>query len=112
MQVEVDIAPELKARLAPTDVLFVYARAAGGPRVPVAIQRLPAAQFPLTVTLDDSTSMLPQMTLSSLPEVVVGARVSHSGNAIPQPGDFEVVSAPVRSDRREPLPLLIDRIVE
>ena len=110
--VEVDIAPDLKAKLEPNDVLYVFARAPAGPRMPVAIQRLAASALPLTVTLDDSTSMLPQMTLSSLPEVVVGARVSHSGQAVPQPGDFEVLSAPVRSNRREPLRLLIDRVVE
>jgi cytochrome c-type biogenesis protein CcmH len=112
LTVEVDISSALRASLRPSDVLFVYARAPEGSRMPLAIQRLPAAQLPTTVVLDDSTSMMPQLTLSSLPEVVVGARISRNGQAIPQVGDMETQSAPVASSRREPLRLTIDRIIE
>src|SRR5690606_7726593 len=87
LTVSVDIAPELKARVAPSDVLFVFARAAEGPRMPLAIQRLPAGSLPVTVTLDDSTSMMPALKLSTMPQVVVGARISKSGQATPQSGD-------------------------
>lgn len=112
LEVEVDIAPALRATLRPTDVLFVFARAASGPRMPVAIQRLPATELPLTVTLDDSTSMTPQLTLSTLPEVVVGARVSRSGNAAPQPGDLEAFSAPVATAGAGRVRVVIDQVVE
>jgi cytochrome c-type biogenesis protein CcmH len=112
LTVEVDISAALRASLRPSDVLFVYARAPEGSRMPLAIQRLPAAQLPTTVVLDDSTSMMPQLTLSSLPEVVVGARISRSGQAMPQSGDLEAQSPPVASSRREPLSLTIDRVIE
>jgi cytochrome c-type biogenesis protein CcmH len=112
LTVEVDISPALRASLRPTDVLFVYARAPEGSRMPLAIQRMPAAQLPTTVVLDDSTSMMPQLTLSSLPEVVVGARVSRSGQAGAQSGDMETQSEPVATSRREPLRLTIDRVIE
>lgn len=111
LTVTVDIAAELKSRVAATDVLFVFARAATGPRMPLAIQRLPAGSFPVTITLDDSTSMMPSMTLSSVPEVIVGARVSKSGEAIAQSGDFEILSEPLPNTRAEPVLLTIDRIV-
>lgn len=112
LSVEVDIAPALRAGLQAGDVLFVFARAPNGPRMPVAIQRLPAASLPVTVTLDDSTSMTPQLTLSTLPEVVVGARVSRSGNAVPQPGDLEAFSDPVPTAGATRVRLVIDRVVE
>jgi cytochrome c-type biogenesis protein CcmH len=111
LTVTVDIAPELKSKVGANDVLFVFARAAEGPRMPLAIQRLPAAQLPLTVTLDDSTSMMPTMKLSLIPQVVVGARISKSGQATPQPGDFETLSAPLANTRAEPIVLTIDRVV-
>lgn len=111
LTVRVDITPELAARLAATDVLFVFARAPSGPRMPVAIQRLPASGFPLEVRLDDSMAMMPQLTLSSLPEVVVGARVSKSGNATPQPGDFEAISAPLSPTAAGAIELTIDRVL-
>ncbi|MGQ0800923.1 MAG: c-type cytochrome biogenesis protein CcmI [Pseudomarimonas sp.] len=109
--VNVDIDPALKSKIGASDVLFVYARAANGPRMPLAIQRLSAADLPARVVLDDSTSMMPTMKLSLMPQVVVGARISKSGQATPQSGDFETVSAPVSNRSSAPLSLLIDKVV-
>jgi cytochrome c-type biogenesis protein CcmH len=111
LTVTVDITPELKARVGASDVLFVFARAAEGPRMPLAIQRLPASALPVTVTLDDSTSMMPALKLSTMPRVVVGARISKSGQATPQAGDFETLSAPIANTHSEPMQLLIDEVV-
>lgn len=112
LTIEVDIAPELAARLASTDVLYVFARAAEGPRMPLALQRLPGAKFPLTVTLDDSMAMMPSMTLSSAPQVVVGARVSKTGVANAQSGDLEIISAPLAPATQDgPLRLVINSVV-
>jgi len=111
LTVTVDLAPELKAKVGASDVLFVFARAASGPRMPLAIQRLSAGSLPVTVTLDDSTSMMPTMKLSLIPQVVVGARISKSGQATPQSGDFETLSAPIANTHSEPLHLIIDKVV-
>lgn len=88
IQVTVDIDPALAARVTPGDVLFIFARAASGPRVPLAIVRTTAAELPLTVTLDDSLAMAPTFRLSGFDVVNIGARISKSGNATPQPGDL------------------------
>ncbi|MCB1906834.1 MAG: c-type cytochrome biogenesis protein CcmI [Rhodocyclaceae bacterium] len=94
----VSLAPEVGARVAPTDTVFIFARAARGPRMPLAIVRRQVRDLPLEFSLDDSMAMTPNMRLSAFPEVVVGARVSRSGNAAPQAGDFEIVSKPVGSN--------------
>jgi cytochrome c-type biogenesis protein CcmH len=91
----VELAPALAGKVGPDDVLFVYARAAEGPRMPLAILRTRAKDLPLSFTLDDSSAMAPGMTLSSQRRVVVEARVSRSGNATRQPGDLEGSSTPV-----------------
>lgn len=110
--VEIDLAPELASRIAPGDTLFVFARAPQGPKMPLAIQRIPAPKFPATVVLDDSMGMMPALKLSQAPEVVVGARISKSGNATPQSGDLETVSAPLAvATQRAPVKLVIDRVV-
>lgn len=109
--VEVDIAPELKSRIQPSDTLFVFARASEGPKMPLAIQRFTATQLPLRVELTNEHAMLPQMNLSSLPEVVVGARISRSGNAQAQSGDLETLSAPLPVSRQESIKLLVDSVV-
>jgi cytochrome c-type biogenesis protein CcmH len=113
LTIEVDIAPELAAQLSPTDVLYVFARAAEGPRMPLALQRLPGAKFPLTVRLDDSMGMMPSLKLSSATQVVVGARVSKTGVANPQPGDLETLSSPLApATQSAPLKLVIDSVVK
>ena len=97
LQVTVTLAPALAGKLQPGDTLFVFARAAEGPRMPLAIARLAASAAPVQVKLDDSMAMTPALRLSTQPRVVVGARISRSGDATPQAGDLEGQSAPVAS---------------
>ena len=91
----VKLAPELAAKVAPTDTLFIFARAADGPRMPVAIMRKQARDLPAAFTLDDTMAMTPDTRLSNFPRIVVGARISKTANATPQTGDLQGVSPPV-----------------
>lgn len=93
----VELAPALAAQLGPLDTVFVFARHADAQagRMPLAILRAQARQLPLDFTLDDSMAMGPGTGLSSASRVVVVARISRSGQAIPQPGDLEGQSEPV-----------------
>src|SRR5690606_20874725 len=111
LHVRVRIDPALAADVAPGDALFVYARAAQGPPMPLAIRRLTADRLPLDIVLDDSMGMLPNLKLSMFPEVVIGARISRSGNAIAQSGDLQTLSDPVPVGTSEPIALTIDQIV-
>jgi len=92
----VDISPTLAARVALTDTVFIFARAVDGPRVPLAVLRIPAKELPKEFTLDDSMAMAPGARLSGAAAVIVEARISKSGNARPQSGDFSGRSAPVK----------------
>jgi cytochrome c-type biogenesis protein CcmH len=92
----VQLAPALAARVAPGDTVFIFARAVDGPRAPLAVTRREVRELPATFTLDDRMAMAPGMNLSAHARVVVGARVSKSGQPTPQPGDFEGLSTPVK----------------
>lgn len=83
--VELDAA--LKGKANAKDTIMVIARAPGM-RMPLAVLRVPATQLPLKFTLDDSLSMSPQAKLSGASEVEVEARISKSGQAMPEPGDL------------------------
>ena len=111
LTVKVVLDPKLKGKLAPTDVLFIYAKAASGPPMPLAIQRMQASQLPATVTLTDGMGMLPNMKLSQFPQIVIGARVSKSGNAIAQSGDLQTLSKPMAVTTTAPVELTIDQVV-
>ena len=110
--VKVVLDPKLKANVLPGDVLFVFAKAAQGPAMPLAIARLTAAQLPASVTLTDAMSMMPNLTLSKFPQIVLGARISQSGNPIAQSGDIQTLSAAVSNSRADPISLTIDRTVQ
>lgn len=88
---DVQLDPTLAAKVPAGAVLFVFAKAASGPPMPLAVQRLPGATLPMTVRLDDSMGMTPAMKLSQFPRWIVTARLSASGGAQAQPGDLQGV---------------------
>ncbi len=92
----VSLAPALAAKAAPTDTVFIFARAASGPPMPLAVLRRQVKDLPLEFALDDSMAMAPNLKLSGFAEVIVGARISRAGNATPQSGDLQGVSRPVK----------------
>ena len=110
IDVAVALSPTLSGRAAPDTTVFVYAKAAAGPPMPLAVQRIRVADLPTTLRLDDSMAMMPAMRLSSFPQVIVGARVSASGQAMPQPGDLEGETGPVPSNSADQVSITIDRI--
>ena len=92
---KVTLAAELSARAAPEDTVFIVARAAEGTRVPLAVLRRQVKDLPISFTLDDSLAMAPAMKLSNFSKVIVIARVSKSGTAMPEAGDITGQSAVV-----------------
>ena len=91
----VTLSPALLAKASPQDTVFIFARPATGARMPLAAQRVQVKDLPYRFTLDDSKSMSPATPLSSSAQVVLGARISKSGDAIPQPGDLSGQVGPV-----------------
>ena len=107
LSVHVTLAPDFAAIAAAEDTVFIYARATQGPRMPLAIVRKQVKDLPVTVTLDDSMAMTPQMVLSKFAQVAVGARVSKSGGAMPQSGDLQGLVTPVDTQSTETVQVMI-----
>ena len=91
----VAIAPALAGRASPGDTVFIFARAVAGSRVPLAVLRKQLRDLPLDFRLDDSMAMTSAAKLSNAKQVVVGVRVSKSGNAIAAAGDLVGESGPI-----------------
>jgi len=90
LTVSVDLADVLRQKATPEDSVFVYAKALNGPPMPLAVKRLSVRDLPAQVTLSDSDAMIPNMNLSAFDQIVVGARVSKTGNPVAQAGDLFV----------------------
>jgi cytochrome c-type biogenesis protein CcmH len=110
LKVEVRLDPKLQSRVSSSDTLFVFARATGGPPMPLAVARLKATSLPATVALTDSMAMTPQLKLSSFPHVQVSARISKSGDALAHAGDLEAQPVQAATDAKQPVVLTIDRV--
>ncbi|HLO65190.1 MAG TPA: c-type cytochrome biogenesis protein CcmI [Azonexus sp.] len=107
----VELDPKLRSAIKPGDTLFVFARAVNGPKMPVAMLRAKAGEMPMTFALDDSMAMAPQFKLSSVGQVVIGARISKSGDALARAGDLEGMSSPVSAGAGN-VKIIINSIVQ
>lgn len=104
----VELAPALKDKVRPEDTLFLFARAGeNGP--PLAVMKARVSALPLTFVLDDSMAMTPDMALSKVPEVVLVARVSKSGQPKPAAGDLEGKLSGVKVGAKG-VQLVVDRV--
>ncbi len=104
------LSPELESKAKPDDTLYIFAQAVSGPRMPLAVLKIQAKELPLKFSLDDSLAMAPMMKLSNFKTVIVGARISKSGNAMPQKGDLVGFSHPVKVGSHD-ISITIDRTV-
>ena len=106
----VTLAPALAAKMQPADTLFVFARAVDGSRIPLAVLRVRAQDLPLTFILDDSMAMNPELKISGASQVKIEARISRSGNAIPQSGDLAGESVVVKPGAKD-VSVVIERLL-
>lgn len=109
--VNVTLSDELLKNYVNSDTLFIYARAMNGPKMPLALVKMTAGDLPTTTTLDDSDSMIPSMTLSSMEQVEVIARISKSGQAVMQSGDLLGSAKSVKTDQSETIDIVINELV-
>ena len=88
IHVQVGLDTHIKAQAQPQQTVFIYAQAINGPKMPLAIVRKQVADLPLSVDLNDALAMQPNMHLADFKQLKVVARISKSGNALTQAGDF------------------------
>ncbi|MGH1537934.1 MAG: tetratricopeptide repeat protein, partial [Gammaproteobacteria bacterium] len=108
--VNVSLSDSLHKSFVNSDTLFIYARAMNGPKMPLALVKMTAGDLPATVTLDDSVSMMPSMTLSSMEQVEVIARISKSGQAAMQSGDIFGSVKSVKTSQSETVDVVISEL--
>ncbi|MDE2407308.1 MAG: tetratricopeptide repeat protein [Xanthomonadaceae bacterium] len=107
VKVTLDQALAARVRLQPDATVFVIARQIGGPPMPVAAQKHAVSELPFTARLSDADSPMPTLKLSQMQQVELLARLSASGEAMPQPGDLQSKPQRVQLPAKGPLELVI-----
>ncbi|AZT84392.1 c-type cytochrome biogenesis protein CcmI [Marinobacter sp. NP-4(2019)] len=88
--VRIELSEAFAGEVPGDTTLFVFARKAGSQgAAPLAVARLSAGDLPAEIRLDDRNAMSPDNRLSDASEVLLVARLSRSGNAMPQAGDWQ-----------------------
>lgn len=107
--VSISLSEAMQNQASPTDLVFVYAKAMSGPPMPLAAAKLLVKDLPATIVLNDSMAMMPNLKLSAFTEVIVGARVSKSGQPISQNGDLYTEKKSIKAGQK--VDLSIDTVL-
>ncbi len=110
IKLKVSLDPALRNQVSDNDVLFIYAKAMSGPKMPLAVVKQQVKDLPVYLSLDDSMAMMQSLKLSSFDKVKVGARISKSGGVSAKDGDLFVEVLNISTDGKEPLSLTINQI--
>ena len=108
LKLRVSLNPALQKELSPDAAVFVFVRAVENPGPPLAVVRKTVGELPFEIALNDSHAMIPSRTISGARNVIVGVRISVSGNPARQPGDYEQLSDSIPADFSETLELVIN----
>ncbi|MBL4774326.1 MAG: hypothetical protein JKX98_12330 [Alcanivoracaceae bacterium] len=110
----ISLADSLKENLlARPALLYIYAKAVSGMPMPIAVIKKPLEQiiksFPLSLSLSDDNNLQATRKLSDFDSIIIGARISFSGNAMPQAGDLQSTELKIDLPYADTLELVIDK---
>lgn len=92
VQLSIALSIDKGIQFSPDQLIFVAVVAADGPPMPIAARKLAASQLPIKIQLSDADVLMDSRRLSDASKIRVVARLSTTGTATPQAGDWEAVS--------------------
>ena len=112
---EISITVDLDSALADSQpqngTLFVFAKAASGPQMPLAVVKMTEYSFPLTVKLSDSNAMVEGLNLSSVDKIILTARLSKDATVVTSSGELEGKSDVLERANVKEYSLLINELI-
>ncbi len=109
LYLKVSLSEELKDKVDPEDVVFIFAKAVQGPPMPLAAAKLKVKDLPASLTLGDDMAMSPNLKISDHKMVTINARISKSGDPIAVSGDLQAKAIDVETQKNEIIELIIDQ---
>ena len=111
ISITVDLDPTLVDSQPQNGTLFVFAKAASGPQMPLAVVKMTEYSFPLTVTLSDTNAMVDGLNLSSVDKIVLTARLSKDATVVTSSGELEGKSDVLERANVKEYSLLINELI-
>ncbi|WP_257326270.1 c-type cytochrome biogenesis protein CcmI [Pseudoalteromonas rhizosphaerae] len=111
IKITVNLAPQFTDKLPTQGTLFVFAKAANGPPMPLAVVKLTDYSFPIEVQLSDSNAMVAGLTLSSVNKIILTARISKDASVMPSTGELEGRSDVLERSQTKAYDLLINELI-
>ncbi|MDO6464057.1 c-type cytochrome biogenesis protein CcmI [Pseudoalteromonas carrageenovora] len=111
INVTVKLTDELKQQQPESGILFVFAKAAQGSPMPLAVVKLKEYSFPMSVQLTDANAMVAGLNLSSAQDIVISARISKDESVMPSSGELEGHSDKLTRKNVSDYTLTIDTLI-
>ncbi|TMP06602.1 c-type cytochrome biogenesis protein CcmI [Pseudoalteromonas sp. S3178] len=111
INVTVKLTDELKQQQPENSILFVFAKAAQGSPMPLAVVKLKEYSFPMSVQLTDANAMVAGLNLSSAQDIVISARISKDESVMPSSGELEGHSDKLTRENVSDYTLTIDTLI-
>ncbi|MFY8272860.1 c-type cytochrome biogenesis protein CcmI [Pseudoalteromonas sp. SSDWG2] len=112
LSVNVTISEQVQDRIPLNSVLFVFAKAASGPPMPLAVQRFDTFTLPMTVTLSEADAMVAQLSLAEFEQIQVFARISKDGDVAVDLGELEGQSAVFNHQQQQQVDVEINTLIQ
>lgn len=106
LAVKITLSPEAQQSIPANGTVYVTVMGEASP-VPVAVKKLPVGQLPMTLNIDDSNTMMPGNSLSSLHQGWIKVHISQDGTPAVQSGDWVGQSVPGKFDPAQPMEVMI-----
>lgn len=116
LNIKISLSDELKEHLkGKRALLYVYSKQPAGMPMPIAVIKQPLEQiikgFPIDLTMNDGNSLQPTRKLSDFKQIKIGARISFTGNAMPQAGDLQSDEILIDLPYVDTVELVIDKVL-
>ena len=109
--VTITIADDLADSVPGNAALFIFVHPAGGAGMPLAVKRVVARGFPISLNLSDADLLRPGTLLQDVEQLDISARISMIGNANAASGDFQAAKATLDTKAVKPIALHLDQRV-
>lgn len=111
IKVKIALAANLVDKIPNNATLFVFAKAASGPRMPLAVVKKNQFSFPLEVTLSEENSMVEALSLAQFEQVIVTVRISVDENVMSAAGELQGQSSTIEVKNSPEVTVLVDQLL-